>query len=160
MFKLIMIAGIFTCTQYIPNVFFDFYIEFARFMSLLYMSLQSVVLIDFLYYWNTTWIAKMRISHQFSYWIFLLFIVSAIMWIGSFVFLILLYSWFTCPINIGLISSTLVIGLVYTVLSIVIRHGSLLICSAVILWNTYLCWAALTSQPNSECNEHWNKPDE
>lgn len=145
MFKIFMLAGIFTCTLYISNIFFDFYLEFARFMSLLYMFLQSVVLIDFLYYWNTAWVAKMRISHQFSYWIFLLFLVSALMWIFSIIFLICLYTWFTCAINIALITQTLVIGLVYTVLSIVVRHGSLLICSAVILWNTYLCWAALTS---------------
>lgn len=81
------------------------------------------------------------------------------MWIGGLTTTVLNYFWFSttsgCPLNVGLITVTLVLGILYTMYSISawVEAGSLLTSSMVNIYCVYLCWYALVSEPEEECND-------
>lgn len=143
----------------IPNDFFDIYREFSRYTSSIYLIAQAILVIDFAYSWNNRWLANFEQDTNSDIWMFWLFFFSGAMWIGSLTTTVLNYFWFSttsgCPLNVGLITVTLILGILYTMYSISawVEAGSLLTSSAVNLYCVFLCWYAMVSEPDEECND-------
>jgi len=161
MMKFIILSCFFIATFFINNAFFDVYREFARYASVIYLIVQIVVLIDFSYAWNDAWVENYENSGGSNFWMFWLFFFSGIMWVIALTTNVLNYYWFSeadggCPLNIFLITQTLSIGVIFTLVSVsnFVDHGSLLTSSSVNLYCTYLCWAGLSNQSVSTCNQY------
>lgn len=155
--KALCLAALFILCLMIPNEFFNVYREVSRVGSCLYLIAQVVILVDFAYSWNSKWVENYEQSNS-SFWMFWLFFFSGAMWIVALTVTVLNYFWFSttdsCGMNIALITLTLVIGILFTVLSISgWVEGSLLTSSAVNLYCVYLCWLALASEPDDLCND-------
>jgi hypothetical protein len=137
-----------------PNKFFDGFREFSRVISAFYLIPQLIVLIDFMYVWNEKWVWYYDSRNESFLWIFLLFLVSAIMWVISIASAVLSYWWFgylDCGANIFLITLPVVLGVAYTIISFspLVFHGSLLTSSAVNLYVMWMTWSALSQNPIS-----------
>ena len=157
--KVICIGAFFVIALMIPNDFFDFYRELSRVASSVYLMLQLVIVIDFAYAWSNNWVERLEHDPDSDQWMFWMFFFSGAMWIGALTTTVLNYYWFSttsgCPINVAIITVSLVLGIVFTLysLSAMVESGSLLTSSAVNLYCVFLCWDALVSEPDSGCND-------
>jgi hypothetical protein len=89
-----------------------------------------------------------------------MFIFSAAMLVGSLVWVIMDYVWFTspeCGLNIFLVTQVLVTAAALTILSLTpfVEHGSLLTSAVMSTYLVYQTWAAMVSEPDPECNSQW-----
>jgi hypothetical protein len=139
---------------FVPNGLVSFYETIAKFGSGLFLMVQVVLLLDFVHGWNESWVAK---DEQF--WYAALLIVSAVCYIGTFVFSGLLFHWFTpsgheCGLNTFFLVFTLILVFVFAIVALHPKiNGSLLPASVIALYCTYLCYSGLSSEPRDyECN--------
>lgn len=139
---------------FVPNGLVSFYETIAKFGSGLFLLVQVVLLLDFVHGWNESWVAK---DEQF--WYAALLIISAICYIGTFVFSGLLFHWFTpsghdCGLNTFFLVFTLILVFVFAIVALHPKiNGSLLPASVIALYCTYLCYNGLSSEPRDyECN--------
>lgn len=131
----------------------------AHYASFAALVLQGILLLDLSAYWNDQWTQDDRRTGEEGYWTFLALFSAGILWVVALTTCIMSYFWFVsdeCGLNIGLITSTLVSGIFYSLLSVTgwFESGSLLCSSMVNAYSVYLCWAALATEPSS-CNS-WN----
>jgi len=129
-----------------------------------FILIQLMLLIEFAYSWNETWLRKMEDEEMDGNKRFYYFLLTATFGLigGSIAITGVMYKIFghsSCNLNIFFITFNLIIGVVYCLLSIhpKIREGrpsSGLLQSAVIfLYTTYLVWSALMSEPSEDgCN--------
>jgi hypothetical protein len=139
----------------------------ARGFSVLFLLLQVLIIIDFAYNAHQWLVDRMDAKEEemaregfepgicSNMWRNLYVAASAILFISSIVGIALLYHYYgnSCPLHNFYISETLVIGVVFTVVSLmnVIGKG-LLPPSILFAYNTYLCYGALTNNPDLSCN--------
>ncbi|CAG9328271.1 SERINC3_1 [Blepharisma stoltei] len=159
-FKTLIIIAIFIITFFIDNAFFDVWREICRYVSMFFLVIQIIILIDFAYTWNEDWLNKYEVSSSKGYWGFCLFFFSGLAWSLSITIIALCYYWFgtssECGVNIFLITLTLALGSIFTVMSLtpLVENGSLLTSSIVNIYIVWLCWYGLVSD-TSNCNS-WN----
>mmetsp|Transcript_14193 Transcript_14193/g.2281 ORF Transcript_14193/g.2281 Transcript_14193/m.2281 type:complete len:137 (+) Transcript_14193:366-776(+) len=136
MLKFLIVAGMFIGSFWIDDDFFDGYADFSRYLSVVLLIIQIVIIIDFSYIWNESWVNKYSETKS-SFWFVALLSFSVIMWGISLLVIIYSYIWFTdgddCGVNIFYITLTLVSGLFFTIFSLTncVEDGSLLTSSAV-----------------------------
>jgi len=159
-FKMFGYSAAIIVSFFIPNVFFSGYAEFARVVSIFFLVLQIVILIDFAYDlheflledkiggeseveenkgWKCTYLA-----------ICLLFFCGAITGCG------VLYHYFgICDLHKFFISFTLVLGIISTFISIMEKtQVGLLVPSIVFAYCTYITWQSMYSNPDESCNQY------
>eukprot|EP01062_Namystynia_karyoxenos_P079074 TRINITY_DN826_c1_g2_i2.p1 TRINITY_DN826_c1_g2~~TRINITY_DN826_c1_g2_i2.p1 ORF type:complete len:474 (+),score=182.96 TRINITY_DN826_c1_g2_i2:158-1579(+) len=140
---------------WIPNDFFAGYAKLCVFGSGIFLVLQVILLIDFVYDWNDSWARK---ADDEPRWGCYLIFFTALFYIGSIVLVILMYVWFTqgddCDLNGFLVTTTLVVGLIGTGLSIKMPHGSIFVAGAVFLYTAVLCFSAIKNGSSNDggCN--------
>ena len=143
------------------------YASVARGFSVIFLLLQVLIIIDFAYNVHEWLVAKMeaidedlqRNGYEIglcsnSYRNFYLFL-SFLLIIISIVGLALQYKYFggACPLHNFFISETLVIGVIFILISMMNIVGrGLLPPSIIFAYNTYLCYGALTNNPDTNCN--------
>ena len=118
-----------------------------------------VILLDFAFFWNESWVAKEHPS-----WIVGLLVSTVTLFAGSITLVVYLYEWYSpageeCGRNVWLISTTLVACVVFTAISVhpVAKEGSLLPSAVITAYCVYLCYSALSSEPSDyKCNPHAN----
>jgi len=147
LFFLILVVGSFV----IPVHFYDVYSLIARYTSGVYLLLQIIVLIDFAYNWNASWVSK-----ESTKFLVALLVMSGLLIIGSIVgwaFMFLRFSGDHCQLQTFFVSFTIVLCGIFTILSIseFVEHGALFPSAVVTAYNTYLLFSSLTSDP-SQCN--------
>merc|ERR1711933_429018 len=64
-----------------------------------------------------------------------------------------------CGTNITFISITLILIFLTTVIQLSGEQGSLLSSAIMASWATYLCYSAVTKNPNEQCNPYLNDND-
>ena len=119
--------------------FVDVYVGFARYISLLYLVFQGIIICNFCYSWSDRWVQNYFNSGEGFIWAFWLVFFSSLLWVGAITFFILdiyWFAWLGCDINIFVITFTPVVGVVFTVLSVtpLVKHGSLLTSSGILLY--------------------------
>eukprot|EP00736_Rhodelphis_marinus_P001792 Rmarinus@m.21816 len=148
----------------IPNSSIDDFARVGRYLSIFFIAAQGLALIDFARAWNHSWVA--RASEEGAYgedssatgWHVAILTASAVLYGLSITVLVYLYIWFGgCEVNEMIITITLILCLGTTVLSLLeFVDGGFLPAGVLTAYATYLCWAAMLSQPgteNEECNE-------
>ncbi|XP_002965853.2 probable serine incorporator [Selaginella moellendorffii] len=139
---------------FIPSAFIQMYGEMARFGAGIFLVIQLLSVINFIYWWNEEWLSEHNVRRcQIP-----LVVIAVGSYILSFIGIILMYVWFSprasCGVNIFFITWTFVLILVVTAISLHSKVNAGLLTSGLIsLYLVFLCWSAIMSEPASElCN--------
>lgn len=131
------------------------YAWFARITGFFYLILQQIILLDMAYSWNERWVAySTEDGEKGQRWLTGLLFFSAILFIGSFVLIGLMYWQFDgCNDNIVIISLTLILSVIATTIQVFFSdEGSILISAIMTAYATYVCYSSVSLNPNLSCN--------
>jgi len=158
--KILLWIGLMVASFFIPNNVFDDsgYAWFSRVVSVLFLLLQLVILIDFAYKWNEGWLEnadelqqeqgepeKMNKWH-YSMLGFAVFLFA--IWIVGVALLFKYYN--TCPLDKFFTAFTLILPLLGTACALG-TGAPVLPASVIASYSTYLCWGALNANPDEAC---------
>mmetsp|Transcript_9252 Transcript_9252/g.10548 ORF Transcript_9252/g.10548 Transcript_9252/m.10548 type:complete len:474 (+) Transcript_9252:234-1655(+) len=162
--KLLIFFGLAIGFFFIPGFNDDTFVGVARFVSFIFLVVQVLVLIDFAYTWNDTWLERSDIDNDFADgskgWFFALIFFMTALFICALVGIILLLvfyagcaftQWFTVVTTILIIIS-LVLCLFRERL-FDLDNESLAPAAVVAAYAVFLTWSAAQSNPNDsdEC---------
>lgn len=146
-FKLLLWGGLIASTFWMPNSALNGFGQAARVFSGLFIILQLVIILDFIYSVNEWLVERERCA-------FTLVSATVLLICGSLVGIGFLYNFYaprpSCSLNIWYITSILLFFLVYGFISISpLRNESagLFTSAAVFAYTTYYLWSALNSEP-------------
>jgi len=139
---------------FLPSVIIQLYGEVARFGAGIFLLIQLLSIVNFVYIINESWLSddnekRCRIT---------VVLVTVTSYILTFIGLVLMYVWFTphvtCGLNIFFITWTLILVLVMTGISLHTKvNAGLLTSSLMSLYLVFLCWSAIMSEPlTATCN--------
>eukprot|EP00485_Elphidium_margaritaceum_P020908 CAMPEP_0202715256 /NCGR_PEP_ID=MMETSP1385-20130828/87423_1 /ASSEMBLY_ACC=CAM_ASM_000861 /TAXON_ID=933848 /ORGANISM="Elphidium margaritaceum" /LENGTH=471 /DNA_ID=CAMNT_0049376429 /DNA_START=41 /DNA_END=1456 /DNA_ORIENTATION=+ len=162
------------------NAFFNGYARyFARYVSIIYLLIQILILISWGYKVNE-WLQEKSAeaaqpdnadqdederSHSCNGYLWLLVLSSLLLYIAAFTLNGLFFRWYgdvkvgECSTHSTLISLTIVICLINGVLSAIRGDGSFFVSAVVSFYCTFLLFAALQSDDNDTCNVWANNRD-
>eukprot|EP00850_Spirogloea_muscicola_P007941 SM000041S15500 [mRNA] locus=s41:479097:482666:- [translate_table: standard] len=133
---------------FIPSGFFQAYGELARIGAGIFLIIQLVSLLSFIYAWNESWLSsenerKCKIP---------VIVVAALCYLLSFIGIILMYVYFApragCGLNIFSITWTLILIITYTAISLHPKVNAGLLTSGLIsIYIVFLCYSAIMSEP-------------
>lgn len=142
--RVVVLVVLLLVTFVVPNPFFTYYAWFALVVSCFYLIGQLILLLHFAYQWNDNW--RNREENKYTYG---LLVCTLAMFVGGLTLLGYLFKWFgndsSCSTGQGILIVILLMGLVYTVLSVVVGHGSLLPSAVVFLYTVWLAYSGLSS---------------
>lgn len=149
-------------TIFIPNdpLFIPIFLWIARVGSVLFILLQQIILVDIGYNWNTAWLDKSDQAEldegpgKGKKWLAAILISCGILYACSLAGIIVMFIYFGgCSSNNAFISITLILPLICTVVQLTVSEtGSLLTSSCMMIYAVYLCGAAVSKNPNKDCN--------
>eukprot|EP00891_Asterochloris_glomerata_P004622 jgi/Astpho2/4622/e_gw1.00067.172.1_t len=132
-----------------PNNTFLGYGQVARILSGVFLIFQIIILLDLIYTSNEWLLRKERLA-------FVLVIGSFIFYSGSVALIVACYHFYaqlaTCGLNIFFITFTLVLTIVFTLVSVSpwrVENAGLLTSGAVFAYTAWILWSALTSEPDT-----------
>lgn len=158
--KYVLFFFLCAATVFIPNdpIFSDIFLNIARIGGFLFVMFQQLVIVDMAYDWNDSWVEKSNQAEaeqagSGKNWLLAILIASATMFIASLVGIVLLFiHFYGCSTNNAFIIVTLVMMILIPAAQLSGEEGSLLSSSAVSLWAVYLCYTAVSKNPNAVCN--------
>lgn len=148
-------------TVFIPNepLWSDIYLNIARIGGMIFVILQQIIILDVAYEWNDSWVLKADTLNE-PKWLTAILVSCALLFIGGLVGIILLLVYYTgCPTNDTFISLTLVLGVAITAAQLAGKEGSLLSSACIFAWSVFLCYTAVSMNPNTDCNPRVGEPD-
>jgi serine incorporator 1/3 len=164
--KLLLFLGLVACTIPIPAWFWDGYSVFARYASIIFLFLQIVVLIDFAYAFHEYLMKKADEKDAqlerdgwepgiFSNcWKVSYVLISFLLFGASIASIGVMYAYISnCSLTNFFLSETLILGVVLILVSLLNAVGKGLLPPIVLFaYNTYLCYGAITNNPDLTCN--------
>jgi hypothetical protein len=163
------VLWVFLCAAmvFVPNdpLFTDIYLNIARAGAIVFVCLQQLVIIDMAYDWNESWVAKADAAEAEEQgsgkkWLYAILASCAILFTISIVSIVLILIHFTgCETNNAFIAITLVLGVTITLAQLTGEEGSLLASACVFTWAVFLCYTAVTKNPDAQCNPKLGEPD-
>ncbi|CAK9210807.1 unnamed protein product [Sphagnum troendelagicum] len=138
----------------IPSSFIQYYGEIARFGAGIFLMIQLLSVINFIYFWNEDWLSE-RNEHCCR---MPMVITSILSYVVSLFANVVMYIWFapyfSCKLNIFFITWTLVLILLMTTISLHSKVNAGLLTSGIMtVYVVFLCWSAIMSEPDSAvCN--------
>jgi len=153
LFKVPLWLGLLAGFLFVPGDFSEVYFQIARVGGAIYLVMQAVILLDFVYDWNELWLQRPSLSAA-------LVALTVLLNAASLTGLGFMYYYFapssSCSLNIFFITFTLVLAIGYTVLSVTpwrVESAGLFTSSAIFAYSVYLTWSAIMSQPPGDsCN--------
>jgi len=159
-FFFLVVGSFFVSDEVFNN---DVYIGVARFVSFIFLVLQVLVLIDFAYTWNDTWLERSDVDNDFADgskgWYYALIFIMFSLFIAAFAGIICLFvfyqgcqhtTWFTATTLILIcISIGLVVG---REILFDLDQESLAPAAVVASYAAFLTWSAAQSNPNDPDN--------
>jgi len=145
---------------FLPNnpFFSSIYIYIGRLGGIVFIFLQQIILIDLAYTWNDSWVTKASDAENEERgsgkkWLTAILISCGILFSSSLVGIILLFNFFSgCKSNETFIYVTLVMCIIITVVQLCSDESSLLTSAVISSYAVYLAYAAVSKNPNGECN--------
>lgn len=145
----------------------DAYTGVARFMSLIFLMVQVLVLVDFAYIWNETWVERSDVDNDYSSgsscWLYALLTISGLLYlfsIGGLIAMLVLYK--GCAATVAFATVGLVLIVIITLLTLLKDKifddedlgGSIAPPAVVSFYIAYLVFSASTSNPDpaEECD--------
>jgi hypothetical protein len=145
--------GAFIGFWWADNGFFNGYAEFARVMSFFWLLIQGLLLIDFCHDCHDLMMNRQgeeeNASSQVVYILFSL--VGLFLGILGFVYLCMDYT--SCDLGMFFVILTIIMGVITTLASLTdaVNKGLLTPC-LLFAYSVFLCWYALLSNPDEDCN--------
>eukprot|EP00761_Pharyngomonas_kirbyi_P012527 gb/GECH01012554.1/.p1 GENE.gb/GECH01012554.1/~~gb/GECH01012554.1/.p1 ORF type:complete len:423 (+),score=54.87 gb/GECH01012554.1/:1-1269(+) len=137
---------------YIPNQFYIGWGWIQLIAASLFIICQILVLIDFAYNWNRSWVDK-----EENFWNAMIVFSSIGLYVIGLGLCITMYILFhNYGVNIFFITFNIVLGIFYTIGSLRATHGSLLPSAIVFVYSCYLTFSAVSSEPNKEYNPFYS----
>lgn len=140
MLKFLIVLAYFIATMWIPNIFFNGYLIFSRWVSIAFLVYQALLMLVVSYKINEALVSNYeRDGSGFSG--ALIIIVTAIITVINIVWAVFQYIWYSgCGYNSAIITVTVVAGIVFYVLVILRTRedASILTSSIVFLYCLYL----------------------
>lgn len=141
----------------VPNGVFNFYADFANIMSTIFIAAQAILLIDFGYTWNETWMgnsveARRRdiVSHGgYRNWKVGILVASALLFLGSLTMCIMLWVNFDHGAWVVIIAVLMSVGLGFVSILDSVKHGNLLTSCVVFAYASWLSFEALLAHPDN-----------
>ena len=155
--KYLVFAAVVTGFFFASSEVFDSrgYAWFARFAGFFYVILQQIILLDFAYIWNKKWV-DFAFEDGKDIYKYLLLIFSVSLFSGCAVSIAFMFVWFSkkeCPDNDTILSLTVVFSFIATIYQLCFtERGSLLTSAILVSYATYVCFSAISLNPNVECN--------
>eukprot|EP01113_Clastostelium_recurvatum_P045192 TRINITY_DN7731_c0_g1_i1.p1 TRINITY_DN7731_c0_g1~~TRINITY_DN7731_c0_g1_i1.p1 ORF type:complete len:426 (+),score=78.15 TRINITY_DN7731_c0_g1_i1:34-1311(+) len=164
--KILLLVGMIVAAFWIPNSLFVAYGWVSVFGAGGFIVIQLVLLIEFAYNWNQTWVSNMEDDHaqgrSGKKWFWGLLIFTGAMILGFLAMTIAMYKLFCVREGCGLNTTFVTVNLVLTVflcllgLHPAVRRArpsaGLLQSSMIMVYTTRLVWSAIVSEPTSSCN--------
>uniref|UniRef100_A0A7S2R074 Uncharacterized protein n=1 Tax=Eucampia antarctica TaxID=49252 RepID=A0A7S2R074_9STRA len=159
--KFILFLLALALTTILPNapLLFPVYLIAMRMFAGIFVIVQQVILIDLAYNWNDNWLDNANECDRLNgygsgaKWLKAIIMVSLLFYIGSFVAIGFLYNDYSgCTENSVIITMTLINILVVTIIQLSGTEGSLMTSAVVSAYTAYLAFAAVSKNPNGECN--------
>ena len=150
--RLILLTLLVLSSFFIGNSFFAWFRDISKIVSILYLLLQSVFLIDFAYEWSEVWVERCERSDDPGFWTCWLYTFTIVfLGLGVTLAVVNFSSAEDCGIaGISTIFSTLgVISLLILSLLPYFSNGSILTSSFISLYCLYLQWSDIHSQAES-----------
>lgn len=150
-----------TVPFFFPNELVNAYGWAARFGAGIFLVIQMIILLDFVQYWNESWVEA---GDDDNRWLYGLLAVTVTAYAAVITMAVLMFMWFkpagagSCSLNMALVSCNLVLAVVFAMVALYphlhpSRQGNVFPASAIALYCTYLCFSALQSEPRDyECN--------
>lgn len=154
---------------FIPNdpLFDPILMNLARIGGVFFIIFQQLIILNMAYNFNESWVEKADNAEveegagAGQKWFRALLFACAILFIGSFIAIGLMYAYFSdCPTNMAFITINLISGILYTVLQLFGTESSLFTSAAVFTYSTYLCFTAVSKNPNENCNPKVGEKDQ
>jgi hypothetical protein len=117
------------------------------------------------YDWNESWVGKSNAAEaeetgSGKNWLYAILISCAILFTVSIVSIICIFVYFTgCQTNNAFITVTLILCIAITAAQLSGEEGSLLASASVCTWAIFLCYTAVSKNPDGECNPRMGEPD-
>ena len=83
--KLVLVSAFFILMMYVPNSFFMVYVDFARWISIIFLIFEAVVFIDLFYHWGERWVKNYDDGH--TNWQYILIITALGLYAGTIAFI-------------------------------------------------------------------------
>lgn len=120
---------------------------------------QQVIILDVACNWNDKWVENSNKADAEegtgagNKWLAAIMVSCIALFTTAFGGIILLFVYYTgCTSNNAFISLTIVFCIALTAAQLSGEEGSLLASSCVSLWAVFLCYSAVSKNPNQECN--------
>ena len=123
----------------------------------MYLVSQQVILLDFAYTWNESWVRwseEADNEQKQSLWLIGLVAVSVFLFSGSLTVVgIMFWQFQGCPDSTAILSLTIVLCVMVTTFQLFISDdGSLLTSAIMTAYATYICYSAVILNPDTTCN--------
>ncbi|XP_068890694.1 serine incorporator 3 [Aphelocoma coerulescens] len=161
-FKIAAIVAIMVGAFYIPEGPFTrawFWIGVSG--AFCFILIQLVLLVDFAHSWNESWVERMEEGNS-KCWYAALLSCTSLFYALSLVFVVLFYVFYTkpddCTENKFFISFNMILCIAVSIVSILPKvqehqpRSGLLQSSVITLYTMYLTWAAMSNEPERNCN--------
>lgn len=122
------------------------------------MVVQQFVIIDMAHNWNESWVEKSNKADAEEMgsgrkWLVAILLSCALLYIVSIILLVYMFLEFTgCQSNAAFMSVTIILVISIHVAQLTGEEGSLLASSIVSAWAIFLCYTAVSKNPNGDCN--------
>lgn len=139
---------------FVPPTYIHFYGEMARFGAGVFLLIQLLSVINFMYWWNDDWLLEKKARRCRLPMV----ITTAGSFAAAFSGIVLMYMWFapkiSCRLNIIFITVTLILIQLMTSISLHSKVNAGLMTSGLMaIYLVFLCWSAIMSEPLSmTCN--------
>lgn len=158
MLKFIAVFVAFAAALYIPNSFFQGYMEFSRYVSVIFLFAQALLMLIVAYKINEGLVGnyeKENPANGVGCSGIIIIAFTLLSTAGNITWTVYQYIWYKgCPYNVAMITVTLVVSVAFYVIVLfrTREDASLLTSSIVVSYILYLQWSALASNPDEECN--------
>jgi serine incorporator 1/3 len=165
--KYVLFCFLCLATVFIPNgpYFSDIYLNIARMGAVLFIFIQQIVIIDVAHSWNDSWVAKgdkaeAEEAGSGKRWFSAILASCALLFSASMIGFVLVAFYFTgCRTNNAFIALTLILGILMIAAQMSGEEGSLLSSACMFCWAVFLCYTAVSKNPNGECNPKLGEVD-
>lgn len=134
----------------------DGYAWLARLTGFLYLILQQVILLDMAYTWNESWLSYSveEGEEKGKKWLYGLVFSSVVLFAGSISFIgVMFWQFDGCTSNMVILSLSVILPTIATAIQLFCTdEGSILTSAIMTAYSTYVCYSAVSLNPELSCN--------
>ena len=157
--KFLVFLGLVVLFYFLQAEIFDLngYAWYARIAAFFYLMIQQVILLDFAYTWNDKWVKHSEEAGEGgcgNLWLIFLLVVSVILILFSCAVIgIMFWQFGKCSDSLVILSLTVILCVLSCVQQIFFSdEGSIMTSAIIVSYATYVCYSAVTLNPNTTCN--------